>query len=57
MSVPIDNNLSVKKYYKISKYKEVEIEIEKKCGPLKPKKETETHKQNIWQSQFLWKKK
>ena len=29
MSVPNDNNLSVKEYNKISKYKDLEIEIEK----------------------------
>ena len=29
MSVPTDNNISVKEYNKISKYKHMEIEIEK----------------------------
>ena len=30
MSVPMDNNVSTKEHYKISKYKDVEIEIKKK---------------------------
>ena len=35
MSVSTDNNISVKEYNKISKYKDLEIEIEKKSGTLK----------------------
>ena len=33
MSVPTDNNVSVKKYNKISKYKDLKIEIEKNVVP------------------------
>ena len=29
MSIPTDNNISIKEYNKISKYRELEIEIEK----------------------------
>ena len=29
MSIPTDNNISVKEYNKISQYKDLEIEIEK----------------------------
>ena len=35
MSVPTDNKMSIKESNKISKYKDLEIEIEKKCGSLK----------------------
>ena len=35
MSVPTDNNISVKEYDKISKFKDLEIEIEKKIWLLK----------------------
>ena len=33
MSVPADYNISVKEYHKISKYKDMEIEIEKNGTP------------------------
>ena len=33
MSVPTDNNISIKDYYKKSKYKDPEIEIEKNVAP------------------------
>ena len=34
MSMPTDINISVKEYNKISKYNDLEIEIEKKCDTL-----------------------
>ena len=33
MSILTSNNVSVKKYYKINKYKDLEIEIEKNVAP------------------------
>ena len=35
MAVQTDSNIPVKEYNKISKYKDVKKEIEKKCGTLK----------------------
>ena len=36
MPMPTDSDMLVKDYNKISKYKNQEIEIEKKCGCLNP---------------------
>ena len=59
MSVPTDNNISVKEYNKISEYKDEEIEI-KEMWNLKtttvPVIEWDqlVTKKDIWQSQPIW---